>query len=234
VALYSIRLILRYIEIVVKVSSSSPLVCIVLIIIKFFLAPGIGRADVFPGNFINVRPTINSWKALRDFRIVKQELDYSCGAASLATIVNEFYGKAVTEKDVLTRIGANDRTSFQQLADVAPSYGVRASGIVLSFDDLKQLKVPAIAYVQYRGEDHFTVIKGIREDGVVSLADSSWGNRQLTAHQFRTMWEIKDGVGRGRVLLIVPQSVNEKEINRTFFARPTGWRLPLQTIPLSR
>ena len=44
-------------------------------------------------------------------------------------------------------MGATDRASFQQLADVAPSYGVRAGGIMLSFDDLKQLQVPAIAYI---------------------------------------------------------------------------------------
>jgi predicted double-glycine peptidase len=195
-----------------------------------------GKADVFPGSPVNGRPTINSWKALRDFRIVKQELDYSCGAAGLATILNEFYGMSVTEKDVLTRMGTTDRASFQQLADVAPSYGVRAGGIMLSFDDLKQLQVPAIAYVQYRGDDHFTVIRGIRRDGVVHLADPSWGNRQLTAHQFRRMWEAPDtdGTMRGRILLILPQDVNMTEIDQTFFAEPDGWSLTLQTIPLSR
>lgn len=185
---------------------------------------------------MNGQPTVNSWKALRDFRIVKQELDYSCGAASLATILNEFYGLSVTEQDVLTRMGATDRSSFQQLADVAPSYGVKAGGLMLSFEDLKQLQVPAIAYVQYRGDDHFTVLRGIRRDGVVHLADPSWGNRQFTAHQFRRMWEAPDtdGVMRGRILLLVPETVELDQIDRTFFAEPEGWELMLQTIPLSR
>lgn len=194
------------------------------------------HADIFPGNNLRGQPSINSWKALRDLRIVKQELDYSCGAASLATILNEFYGMSVTEEDVLIRMGATDRSSFQQLAEVAPSYGVRAGGIMLSFDDLKQLQVPAIAYVQYRGDDHFTVIRGIRRDGVVHVADPSWGNRQLTAHQFRRMWEAPDtdGTMRGRILLILPDNVNMAEIDQTFFAEPEGWSLTLQTIPLSR
>jgi predicted double-glycine peptidase len=193
-------------------------------------------ADVFPGGFVNGYPSVNSWKALRDFRIVKQQLDYSCGAASLATILNEFYGMSVTEKDVLTRMGATDRVSFQQLTEVAPSYRVRATGIMLSFDDLKQLQVPAIAYVKYRGDDHFTVIRGIRRDGVVRVADPSWGNRQLTAHQFRRMWEAlgTDGTMRGRILLIVPQDVDMAKVDRTFFAEPQGWSLTLQTIPLSQ
>ncbi|MFN3314423.1 MAG: C39 family peptidase [Hyphomonas sp.] len=194
------------------------------------------QADIFPSGQINGQPSVNSWKALRDFRIVKQQLDYSCGAASLTTILNEFYGMSVNEEEVLTRMGATDRSSFQQLAEVASSYGVRAGGIMLSFDDLKQLQVPAIAYVQYRGDDHFTVIRGIRRDGVVHVADPSWGNRHLTAHQFRRMWEAPDTDGkmRGRILLILPEDVNMAEIDRTFFAEPKGWSLTLQTIPLSR
>ena len=103
------------------------------------LAAAPAKADMFPGEQLNGQPIVNTWKALRDFRIVKQQLDYSCGAASMATILNEFYGMSVTEEDVLTRMGATDRSSFQQLADVAPSYGVRAGGLMLSFDDLSNI-----------------------------------------------------------------------------------------------
>jgi predicted double-glycine peptidase len=199
------------------------------------LAAAPAKADMFSGEQLNGQPIVNTWKALRDFRIVKQQLDYSCGAASMATILNEFYGMSVTEKDVLTRMGATDRSSFQQLADVAPAYGVRAGGLMLSFDDLKQLKIPAIAYVQYRGEDHFTVIRGIRRDGVVHVADPSWGNRQLTAHQFRRMWEAPDtdGTPRGRILLLIPQDMSIAQIDTTFFREPAGWSLSLRAIPLS-
>lgn len=199
------------------------------------LAAAPAKADMFPGEQLNGQPIVNTWKALRDFRIVKQQLDYSCGAASMATILNEFYGMSVTEKDVLTRMGATDRSSFQRLADVAPAYGVRAGGLMLSFDDLKQLKIPAIAYVQYRGEDHFTVIRGIRRDGVVHVADPSWGNRQLTAHQFRRMWEAPDtdGTPRGRILLLIPQDMSIAQIDTTFFREPAGWSLSLRAIPLS-
>jgi predicted double-glycine peptidase len=199
------------------------------------LAAAPAGADMFPGEQLNGQPVVNTWKALRDFRIVKQQLDYSCGAASMATILNEFYGMSVTEEDVLTRMGATDRSSFQQLADVAPAYGVRAGGLMLSFDDLRQLKIPAIAYVQSRGEDHFTVIRGIRSDGVVHVADPSWGNRQLTAHQFRRMWEAPDtdGTPRGRILLLIPQDMSVAQIDTTFYREPAGWSLSLRAIPLS-
>jgi hypothetical protein len=45
---------------------------------------------------------IKSWKDLRDADIVMQKLDFSCGAASLATILKGFYDYDVTEQDILT------------------------------------------------------------------------------------------------------------------------------------
>ncbi len=49
----------------------------------------------------SIRIPIQNWKTLRDARVVKQDLNYSCGAASLATLLNEFYGQSVTEEVLL-------------------------------------------------------------------------------------------------------------------------------------
>lgn len=180
------------------------------------------------------RIKVTSWKALRDFKVVKQELDYSCGAASLSTVFNSFYGMATTEKQILDSIGKDGKASFEDMAAVATQYGFKAAGLALSFQDLKQLKIPAIAYLKYRGDDHFTVIRGIRVDGVVNLGDPSWGNRQLTEHQFRSMWETRDDPkARGKIFLLIPLNMQTAKINETFFSLPKGWRLALETIPLS-
>lgn len=45
---------------------------------------------------ISIKAPIQSWKTLRDKNIVKQDLDYSCSAASLATLLTEFYGQSIT------------------------------------------------------------------------------------------------------------------------------------------
>jgi predicted double-glycine peptidase len=124
------------------------------------LAAAPAKADMFSGEQLNGQPIVNTWKALRDFRIVKQQLDYSCGAASMATILNEFYGMSVTEKDVLTRMGATDRSSFQQLADVAPAYGVRAGGLMLSCDDPRQFTIPKDIGLAQIDETFFTQPRG--------------------------------------------------------------------------
>ena len=55
---------------------------------------------------------------MRDFRVVKQELDYSCGASSLATLLNGFYGFDLSEEDILNIIiidGAAIRAGFSLL-----------------------------------------------------------------------------------------------------------------------
>ena len=41
---------------------------------------------------------VKSWKQIRDHNVVKQDLDFSCGAASIATLLNGYYNQKVTIK----------------------------------------------------------------------------------------------------------------------------------------
>lgn len=126
--------------------------------------------------------TVKSWKELRDAGVVKQDLDYSCGAASVATIMNGFYGFEVTEEALLEtmakdaqnaiRGAGSGAASFNDMAEVVRPYGLKGVGVALNFDQLRKLKTPAIAYLRYREDDHFSVIRGIAADGTVQLAES--------------------------------------------------------------
>lgn len=161
---------------------------------------------------------VKTWKQLRDQRVVKQDLDYSCGAASLATVLNEYYGMAVTEAQLLSFMEQDGAASFRDLAAVARAYGLRAWGVAVSFDQLRRLKLPAIAYLRYRGDDHFSVIRGVTVDGGVSLADPSWGNRHFTARQFLNMWETRpDDRLSGKVLLLLPDTRRVARVDGSFF-----------------
>jgi uncharacterized protein len=53
-----------------------------------------------------------SWKEFRDQNIVKQDLDYSCGSASIATLLNNYYNQNVTEEQVLKIIDKGDLMAF--------------------------------------------------------------------------------------------------------------------------
>ena len=124
--------------------------------------------------------------------------------------------------------------SFDDLANIVRQCGFKGGGIALSFKDLTRLTIPAIAYLKYRGEDHFSVLRGIRSDGVVHLGDPSWGNRQFTQYQFRKLWETRqDNEAKGKILLIIPNDLINAKIDENFFNLPQGWRLSLETINLS-
>lgn len=88
---------------------------------------------------------MQSWKESRDFNIVKQDLDFSCGAASVATLLNNFYGQKLTEEEVLKKLDKEQmRASFEDMQRIMPDLGFEAKGYALSFEQLAQLKIPVI------------------------------------------------------------------------------------------
>lgn len=95
--------------------------------------PTIEGADVLTPS-TQIRVPVRSWKTLRNQRVVKQNLDYSCGAASLATLLNEFYGQSLTEKELLQALDNGDmRASFEDMQKALPQFGFRAQGYAASF-----------------------------------------------------------------------------------------------------
>ena len=157
---------------------------------------------------------IQSWKTLRDSRIVKQELDYSCGAASLATLLNEFYGQSVTEEALLKAIdNGNMRASFEDMQHALLRFGFRAVGYATSYEQLMKLKAPVVVYLKSRRDDHFSVLRGI-DANTVWLSDPSLGNRTYSREQFLEMWETRkgdqDNAGlKGKILAVIS---NQEEI----------------------
>lgn len=148
---------------------------------------------------------IKSWKNMRDHRVVKQDLDHSCGAASVATILNEYYAHPVTEADILDIMNKQDmRASFADMAQAVEKLGYRGVGYALSFEQLSKLKIPVIVYTRHRKDDHFSVLRGISPD-TVWLADPSLGNRTYSRHQFLKIWETRgDAQLKGKILAILP------------------------------
>src|SRR4051812_9017798 len=51
-----------------------------------------------------VQRPLRSWKAMKFDNVVKQQTDFSCGAAALATIFNYGYGRHTTEAQVLVNM----------------------------------------------------------------------------------------------------------------------------------
>lgn len=179
---------------------------------------------------------VRSWKALRDQKIVKQDLDYSCGAASLATILNSYYGKQVSEAELLKAMNkADGMASFADMAAVLTQYGFKGVGMALSFEQLAKLKMPAVVYLRHRGDDHFSVLRGVNSEGHVHLGDPSWGNRIFAKNKFLAMWETRDDdVLKGKILLVVPIESGIVEPSKDFFEKPKSVPLPIELLGLRR
>lgn len=147
------------------------------------------------------RVHVKSWKSLRDENIVKQDLDYSCGAASLATLLNRYHQGNYTEAMILQHIGMEQLSaSFADMKRVAETLGFQAEAYALSFEQLKHLKTPVIVYLRHRKNDHFSVLYGI-EDDVVLLADLGLGHLSLSRAQFLKAWQHHQS--GGKVLAVV-------------------------------
>ena len=145
------------------------------------------------------RQYVWSYKALKEQNVVLQKYDFSCGAASLATVLQYFWGDYVTEKEILQEMVAQmsvvelkDRMenglTMTDLRRVAVKLGYEAAIGTLEYDKLEESKVPLIVGISPKGFDHFVVYRGT--DGFyVYLADPVRGNIRIPGYEFAQQWQ---------------------------------------------
>jgi predicted double-glycine peptidase len=137
-------------------------------------------------------------KQLRDMNVVKQEKDYSCGSAALATVMIYYFGDKTTEEQILDRLNSfmteeerQKKTlvgfSLLDLKKVAQSMGYRAAGFKLTAEQLARLTAPVIVFVEPRSFKHFAVFRGMSWRRVY-LADPARGNLRMSLEQFLDEW----------------------------------------------
>ena len=147
---------------------------------------------------VRLPPPRHTLKQLRDQYVVKQQRDYSCGAAALATLMIYYFGDETSERNILDVLVAGltpDELKGKQksgftlldLRRVAQTKGYQAAGFKLTSDQLKQLATPVIVFVQPFGYKHFAVLRGI-DRGRVFLADPSRGNLRMSMGRFLSEW----------------------------------------------
>lgn len=160
-----------------------------------------------------------TWKQMRDDKLSKQDIDYSCGASSLSTILTYFYKIPKTEQEILNDMNLKEvMASFLDLAEVSKRYGFDGRGIFTDYNSLSKIKIPVIVYVNHKRSDHFSVVRSI-DDKNVYLSDSSWGNRVLSKKQFEKIWLTHNNNTQGKVLLILPTTEEQKQMANNDFVK---------------
>lgn len=157
-------------------------------------AEGTRFAGVLPGGQLLTKP-VESMQAARYRHLVRQKTDYSCGAASLATLLRYAYGLNVDEATVIEgMMGVADAPTVQargfSLLDIkryVESLGMRGRGYRIDEDRLDSLRVPGLILMDVAGFRHFVVFKRVDGDEV-ELGDPVLGNRRLSRKDFLAAW----------------------------------------------
>ncbi len=140
----------------------------------------------------------SSLKEIRFRSTLRQQYDFSCGSAALATLLTHHYGQAVSEAQVFEAMylrGDQDKIrkegfSMLDMQRFLASRGLRADGFQLPLQKLVDAGLPAIVLVSDKGYSHFVVVKGVA-DGRVLLGDPASGARALTRTAFEAIWTSK-------------------------------------------
>jgi uncharacterized protein len=202
-----------------------------LLIIFSFTSFLFAKVHIVQEDFIVEKP-INSWIEIKNKNLTRQKYDYSCGSASLSTILKYYYNLDIGEKDILNSIletkGINKKKleeleeedfslSFLDLVNYSNQKGFKAIGLALDFESLSKLKAPVILYVKIRKNEHFTIYKNI-DKHYVYLADPSFGNIKVRIQKFKEMFYQREDLNYpGKLLAIVPVTSEQKQkINTSF------------------
>ncbi|KGI76649.1 C39 family peptidase [Oleiagrimonas soli] len=151
-------------------------------------------AGVLPNGALYAR-NVESMQEARYRYIVRQQTDYSCGAAALATILRYGYGMNVDERLVIQGLmGVSDPEQVAKrgfsLLDIkryVQELGLRGRGYRVSVERLHTLRVPTIVLMDVNGFSHFVVLKQVQGD-TVEIADPMLGNRSLPLKDFLREW----------------------------------------------
>lgn len=138
---------------------------------------------------------LESMREARFRHLVRQQTDYSCGAAALATILKYAYRldtdetrviegmMAVADPEVVRERGF----SLLDIKRYVEALGMRGRGYRVGEDRLRNLRVPAIVLMDVRGFRHFVVLKQVI-DGHAEIADPILGNRVVPLDEFLESW----------------------------------------------
>lgn len=138
---------------------------------------------------------MNSLKERRFLSTVRQQYDYSCGSAALATLLTYQYRDPVSEEAAFKAMwerGDQEKIrregfSLLDIKEYLEASGYGANGYVAPLDKLVEVGIPAIVLIKDNGYNHFVVIKGMQGSSVL-LGDSSVGSRIVPRTEFEKMW----------------------------------------------
>jgi uncharacterized protein len=128
--------------------------------------------------------------------VVRQQTDFSCGAAALGTILKYAYDMNVDEQQIIQGmykvsnpvIARQRGFSLLDMKNYLTTIGMQGVGYRINYASLYQVRVPVIVLLNMGGYEHFVVVRKATPDGVY-VADPALGNGTLPTDMFQDDWQ---------------------------------------------
>jgi predicted double-glycine peptidase len=154
-----------------------------------------------------------SWRDMPFRTVVRQQYDYSCGSAALATLLHHHYGIALTEADIFRAMydkGDQEKIrkvgfSLLDMKNYLEDHGLRADGFRMSLDAFAKTQTPAIVLIDLGGYKHFVVVKGLDKARVL-IGDPALGLKTFSRAEFEKMWN--------GIIFAIPKTSDRSSFNR--------------------
>jgi predicted double-glycine peptidase len=157
---------------------------------------------------------VTSLKEARFKTTTRQQYDFSCGSAAVATLLSYHYGYPVTEQSAFNEMFARgdqakirrEGFSLLDMKTYLNAHNFQADGFELPLSKLVESGLPAIVLIAEKGYHHFVVIKGMR-DGRILIGDPSNGTRAVSQTAFDSIWVNK-------VLFVIHNQQTQAKFNQ--------------------
>ncbi|MCX2683898.1 cysteine peptidase family C39 domain-containing protein [Campylobacter sp. MIT 21-1685] len=151
---------------------------------------------------------VKSYQELKNQRVVRQNYEESCGAASLATMINLIDKQSFNEFDILKTMSEKelytDMVSFADLEEAVKKLGFQGNSYLINKEILNKLpNIPLLVKIEDDPRfPHFVVIIN-HKGNYIQIFDPSYGEYISSKRVFYNIWD-KNNKG-GYALAIVPK-----------------------------
>ncbi|WP_273404932.1 C39 family peptidase [Campylobacter avium] len=156
---------------------------------------------------------VKSYQELKNERVIRQNYEQSCGASSLATMINLIDDENLSEFDVLKLMSEQelqtDMVSFADLETVLSKLGYENKSYKINKENLDKLvNIPMIVKIEDDPRfPHFVLIINYKGD-FLEVLDPSHGRYTSSKREFLRLW---DRYNKGGFALLIKPKKEKKD-----------------------
>ncbi len=155
--------------------------------------------------FLKAKFVVKSYQEIKNEKVIRQNYEESCGAASLATLINILDDSNLTELDLLKAMSGQqlytDMVSFADLNDAVKKLGFQSKSYKIDRKILESImSVPILVKIEDDPRfPHFVVIIN-HKGNYLQIFDPSYGEYISSKREFYSVW---DRYNKGGFALII-------------------------------